>query len=111
MNAKAAAARRLAGFGTSIFTEMSRLAVEHDVRVRKVLAERRRSQRIDPARARSQNNGSRCANYCEYALPAFHLAVISIAPVAVRPKRSGRYMSSTFACGSTYRPGDTARTT
>jgi aspartate/methionine/tyrosine aminotransferase len=29
MSAKAAAARRLAGFGTSIFTEMSRLAVEH----------------------------------------------------------------------------------
>ena len=28
-------------------------------------------------------------------------AVTSIAPVAVRPKRSGRYMSSTKACGWT----------
>ena len=34
--------------------------------------------------------------------PAFHFApMISMVPVAVRPKRSGRYMSSTFACGST----------
>ena len=87
------------------------LAVEHDMGIFEIPGERRRPQRIDPGRAGGRNDGSRCAGRRDYALPARHLAEISIAPVAVRPKRSGRYMSSTFACGSTYRPGDTARTT
>jgi hypothetical protein len=65
-----------------------------------VLAESCGSQCIDPSRTHSHDDGGRCAGCCKYALPAFHLAVISIAPVAVRPKRSGRYMSSTMACGS-----------
>src|SRR4029079_6653654 len=40
-----------------------------------------------------------------------HFADFTLAvPVPVRPKRSGRYMSSMLACGSTYSPGDTART-
>ena len=39
------------------------------------------------------------------------LEVTSTLPVPVRPNRSGRYMSSTVACGSTSLPGETARTT
>jgi hypothetical protein len=38
-------------------------------------------------------------------------AVTSTLSDAVRPKRSGQYMSSTLACGRTYLPGATARTT
>ena len=43
--------------------------------------------------------------------PSYFPAVTSTFSLAVRPKRSGRYMSSTLACGRTYLPGDTARTT
>ena len=40
-----------------------------------------------------------------------HLPVVtSTFSLLVRPKRSGRYMSSTLACGRTYFPGATART-
>src|SRR4029078_13732873 len=50
----------------------------------------------------------RRAACCELpvAFADFTLAVA----VPVRAQRSGRYMSSMLACGSTYTPGDTART-
>ena len=47
-----------------------------------------------------------CAHRCTY----FALVTVTV-PKAVRPKRSGRYMSSIDAGGSTYCPGVTARTT
>jgi hypothetical protein len=41
-----------------------------------------------------------------------HLPVVtSTLVLSVRPKRSGRYMSSMLACGRTYLPGATARAT
>ena len=87
------------------------LAIEDDVRIVEILAERHRSERMHPDRAGEHCRGGATAGNCQNWSPAFHLGVISIVPVAVRPNRSGRYMSSTFACGNTYRPGENARTT
>ncbi len=86
------------------------LAIEDDVRIVEILAERHRSERMHPNCAGEHRRGATKGN-CQNGSPAFHLGAISMVPVAVRPKRSGRYMSSTFACGNTYRPGETARTT
>src|SRR5690349_21642638 len=87
------------------------LTIKHDVRVLEVCPEWGRPQRIYPACAGNNNRGDDAACPGDNPLPAFHLTAISTDPVDVRPNRSGRYMSSTFAWGSTYRPGDTARTT
>ncbi len=43
--------------------------------------------------------GRRWREAPDEGLPAAHFAVTSIAPKAVRPKRSGRYMSSAVAGG------------
>src|SRR6185437_15292995 len=85
--------------------------VKHDMRIFEVCPEWRRSERIDPACAGNDKRSDQRACPGDNPLPTFHLVAISTDPVDVRPNRSGRYMSSTFACGSTYRPGDTARTT
>ena len=78
------------------------LAVEHDMRGLHILAERRPAERIDPGNPGQRGQKSRAGKAAEDETSAFHFAaVISIVPVAVRPKRSGRYMSSTTACGST----------
>ena len=77
-------------------------------------AERRRAERSDPPRGSRQHRdaGHRCGDDNEARSRVRHFpAVTSTLSVAVRPKRSGRYMSSTLACGRTYLPGATARTT
>ena len=78
------------------------LTVEHHVRCFEILAERRRPQRIHPRSPGQRGQQSRTGKARQGEPPRFHFAaVMSIVPVAVRPKRSGRYMSSTTACGST----------
>ena len=77
------------------------VAVEHDVRIFEILAERRGPERLRPERAGKQRDGRGAAQACKDNAPALHFGAISTVPVAVRPNRSGRYMSSTFACGNT----------
>src|SRR3990172_6149347 len=76
------------------------VAVEHDMRIVQGLSERRWPQGIEPRAACQRDGCSRAGQACDDAPTACHFAAwISMAPVAVRPKRSGRYMSSTIACG------------
>ncbi len=78
------------------------LAVEHHVRGLEIFAERRPSQRIHPGADGQRGQKSRAGKTRQDKSPGLHFAaVMSIVPVAVRPKRSGRYISSTSACGST----------
>src|ERR1700687_2114539 len=91
-----------APFAGGIGAQQLALAVEYHMRGFEILAERRRSQRIDPRAADECGHRRRSGKACEDETGALHFAAeISIAPVAVRPKRSGWYMSSTIACGST----------
>ena len=92
-----------AAFAGGIGAQQLAIAVEHHVRKFEILAERRRSERIDPnATAGKHDQRGSAGDTRQDEAPVLHLpAVISTEPVAVRPKRSGRYMSSTIACGST----------
>ena len=87
----------LRGIGAQQFA----IAVEHGVRIGQILPERRRPERINERRAGERDHCGRAADPRNNEAPVFHFPAISTVPVAVRPKRSGRYMSSTFACGST----------
>src|SRR5262249_9096982 len=87
------------------------LSIEDNVRIFEILALRHRPERIDPPRTDQPGRDGGTACYRKNLPPASHFGEISIAPVAVRPNLSGWYMSSTFACGRMYRPGETARTT
>src|SRR5260370_873323 len=95
--------------GVGVGAQQSAVAVEHAMRRVEIFAERRRAERCDPDTGGNGGNRGSAGKTCEREPPTCHFAaVISMVPVAVRPKRSGRYMSSTLACGSTYLPGDTA---
>src|SRR5580658_9642716 len=90
------------------------VAVEHLRRKFKSLAERHRAEPGDPAdcgrqhgNERQRETGPNEAQSASHHFPA----KTSTLPLSVRPKRSGRYISSTLACGRTYFPGATARNT
>ena len=87
------------------------LAIEHDMRIVETIAARHRAERGHVECNACQPGDDRAGEDREAVPPVSHRGAISTDPVAVRPKRSGRYMSSTRACGSTYLPGETARTT
>ena len=91
-------------------TQQPALAIQHAVR-RVDIFSRWRTDRDKPAAGGNGDDRRRTGQPASDAPASYHFALISMVPVAVRPKRSGRYMSSTLACGSTYLPGDTARTT
>src|SRR5665213_2587632 len=85
-----------AALAGGISAQQLALPVEHDMRGFEILAERRPSERIHVSAAGQRGQKSRAGKAREGEPPSFHLAaVMSIAAVAVRPKRSGRYMSST----------------
>src|SRR5262245_14001891 len=94
-----------------IGTQKTPLSIEDNVRIFEILAEWHRPERIDPPRTGQPGRDGGTGCYRKNLPPASHFGEISIALVVVRPNLSGWYMSSTFACGRTYRPGETARTT
>src|SRR5262245_31879457 len=94
-----------------IGTQKSPLSIEDNVRIFETPAERDRPEGIDPPRTGQPGRDGGTGSCRKNLRPASHFGEISIALVAVRPNLSGWYMSSTFACGRTYRPGETARTT
>jgi hypothetical protein len=71
------------------------------VRIFEILAKWRSPERVGPGAEGEQQPGGKTARTSEKQLPAGHFGDISMVLVAVRPNRSGRYMSSTFAWGNT----------
>src|SRR5207244_3618320 len=83
------------------------IAINHDGREFNVLPKRDGPERMDPGRATDDREGYRDGGDANAPPPlrstgGHFAASISTEPTPVRPKRSGRYMSSTYACGSTY---------
>ena len=102
-----------AAVGRRIGAQKLAVAIEHLLGEFEIFAERRRPERPDPpGRADHHCGASKRRDNERYAkFAARHLPVVtSTFSLLVRPKRSGRYMSSTLACGRTYCPGATART-
>jgi hypothetical protein len=77
------------------------LAVEHDMRIVETINARHRAERGHIECNACEPGDDRAGEHCEAVAPVSHRGAISTDPVAVRPKRSGRYISSTRACGST----------
>ena len=92
-----------AAFARRISAQQAPFPVDHAGREIEGLAERRRAERSDPPRrAGKSRRAYQNAGENEARLVTHHFAAVtSMLPLPVRPKRSGRYMSSTTACGRT----------
>ena len=92
-----------AAFARRISAQQAPFPIDHAGREIEVLAERRRAERSDPPRrAGKSRRAYENARENEVRFLTHHFAAVtSMLPLPVRPKRSGRYMSSTTACGRT----------
>ena len=92
-----------AAFARRISAQQAPFPIDHAGREIEVLAERRRAERSDPPRrAGKSRRAYENARENEMRFLTHHFAAVtSMLPLPVRPKRSGRYMSSTTACGRT----------
>src|SRR5579862_1144371 len=126
-----------AAFARRISAQQPSVSIKHAGRKHEVIAKRRRTERNDPIRrdgecqhAHKRSDGERKPHsrtrHCDPTNPrevararglltvrqCRHLpATTSTLALPLRPNRSGRYISSTLACGRTYLPTETARTT
>src|SRR6202044_1608798 len=99
-----------AAVGGRIGGQKLAVTIEHLLGEFEIAAERRWTERPgSPGSAGHHCGASKRRDNKRYAKFATrHLPVVtSTLSLPVRPKRSGRYMSSTLACGRTYFPGAT----
>src|SRR5690348_17747856 len=88
--------------------QQTAVSIEHHLRQFEIGAGRHRPERYDIGRTQRRDHHNCCGETDRDSALSRHRADTSILLVAVRPNRSGRYMSSTTACGRTYLPGVTA---